>query len=51
MSIFIEKILEVLQNGAETTVSVLEAFSGDKQTSQRKFGRLIRNGSKQFKTD
>lgn len=51
MSIFIEKILEILQNGAETTVGVFETFSDGKQASQRKFRRLMREGPKQFKTD
>lgn len=51
MSIFIEKILEILQNGAETTIGILGAFSGGKQASQRKFRRFMREGPKQFKTD
>jgi virulence-associated protein VapD len=50
-SIVIEKILEVLQGGAEASVGILDAFLSDYTESRRKLARGIKYGPRHFKTD
>lgn len=49
MSYFIEKILEVLQEKAEFTVALHNAFLADKHTSRKRLRRLAAYGPKKFK--
>jgi len=50
-SIVIEKILEVLQHGAEASVGILDVFLSDYAESRRKLARGIKYGPRHFKTD
>lgn len=47
----IEKILEILQSQAESTVSLLDIFFSDYTSSYRKARQSMTGGSRQFKTD
>ncbi len=45
----IEKVLEILQGGAEATATIFDAMMADYQTSRRKIGRASYKGGIQFK--
>ena len=46
-----EKILEILQAGAESTVDLIDIFASDRSTSYKKARRSMRYGPPSFKTD
>ena len=50
MSATVEKILDVLQAQAETTVGLLDVVFSDRYTSYKKARRFLRYGPKEFKT-
>ena len=50
-SVIIEKVLEILQGGAEATAEILDVMSSGYEESRRKISRSLKYGGRDFKSN